>query len=157
MEENSYKGALPVREAAKYLGLSISTLNKLRCTGGGPAFLKLGRAVRYTPDDLQDWLDSRAFGARQKSRPSPHPVDEAGNEWLGGSTAVASKSIAPTRSPKSPPFWACTSIRLDDGLRLAFLPQTPSVRFLSMARSYARSSRRANQPSENVDQASSTA
>ena len=59
MEENSYKGALPVREAAKYLGLSISTLNKLRCTGGGPAFLKLGRAVRYTPDDLQDWLDSQ--------------------------------------------------------------------------------------------------
>ena len=45
--------------AAAITGLSISTLNKLRCSGGGPAFLKLGRAVRYKPADLKDWLDSR--------------------------------------------------------------------------------------------------
>ena len=59
MEEKGHQGALPVREAAKYLGLSTSTLNKLRCSGGGPPFLKLGRAVRYYPDDLKEWLDSR--------------------------------------------------------------------------------------------------
>jgi excisionase family DNA binding protein len=59
MEEKGYKGALPVGEAGKYLGLSISTLNKLRCSGGGPPFLKFGRAVRYNPDDLKEWLDSR--------------------------------------------------------------------------------------------------
>jgi predicted DNA-binding transcriptional regulator AlpA len=45
--------------AAAKTGLSVSTLNKLRCSGGGPAFLKLGRAVRYKPADLKDWLDSR--------------------------------------------------------------------------------------------------
>jgi predicted DNA-binding transcriptional regulator AlpA len=45
--------------AAARTGLSVSTLNKLRCSGGGPAFLKLGRAVRYKPVDLKDWLDSR--------------------------------------------------------------------------------------------------
>jgi predicted DNA-binding transcriptional regulator AlpA len=45
--------------AAAITGLSVSTLNKLRCSGGGPAFLKLGRAVRYKPADLKDWLDSR--------------------------------------------------------------------------------------------------
>ena len=45
--------------AAAITGLSVSTLNKLRCSGGGPAFLKLGRAVRYKPVDLKDWLDSR--------------------------------------------------------------------------------------------------
>ena len=45
--------------AAAKTGLSVSTLNKLRCCGGGPAFLKLGRAVRYKPVDLKDWLDSR--------------------------------------------------------------------------------------------------
>jgi predicted DNA-binding transcriptional regulator AlpA len=45
--------------AAAISGLSVSTLNKLRCSGGGPAFLKLGRAVRYKPVDLKDWLDSR--------------------------------------------------------------------------------------------------
>jgi predicted DNA-binding transcriptional regulator AlpA len=45
--------------AAAKTGLSVSTLNKLRCSSGGPAFLKLGRAVRYKPADLKDWLDSR--------------------------------------------------------------------------------------------------
>jgi predicted DNA-binding transcriptional regulator AlpA len=45
--------------AAAITGLSVSTLNKLRCSGGGPAFLKLGRAVRYKAVDLKDWLDSR--------------------------------------------------------------------------------------------------
>jgi predicted DNA-binding transcriptional regulator AlpA len=45
--------------AAAMTGLSASTLNKLRCAGGGPPFLKLGRAVRYNPDDLKEWLDSR--------------------------------------------------------------------------------------------------
>ena len=59
MQEKGHECALPVREAANYLGLSISTLNKLRCSGGGPPFLKLGRAVRYSPDDLKEWLDSR--------------------------------------------------------------------------------------------------
>jgi hypothetical protein len=45
--------------AAAKTGLAISTLNKLRCSGAGPAFLKLGRAVRYKPADLKAWLDSR--------------------------------------------------------------------------------------------------
>ena len=50
---------LRTASAAAVAGLSASTLNKLRCTGGGPAFLKLGRAVRYKRDDLEDWLDSQ--------------------------------------------------------------------------------------------------
>jgi predicted DNA-binding transcriptional regulator AlpA len=50
---------LRTASAAAITGLSASTLNKLRCTGGGPAFLKLGRAVRYKLDDLEDWLDSQ--------------------------------------------------------------------------------------------------
>jgi excisionase family DNA binding protein len=29
------------------------------------------------------------LGARQRLRPSPRPVDEVGNEWLGGPTAAA--------------------------------------------------------------------
>ena len=50
---------LRTSSAAAITGLSVSTLNKLRCSGGGPAFLKLGRAVRYRPVDLKDWLNSR--------------------------------------------------------------------------------------------------
>jgi predicted DNA-binding transcriptional regulator AlpA len=45
--------------AAKRVGLSVSMLAKMRCLGGGPAYLKLGRAVRYRQDDLDAWLAAR--------------------------------------------------------------------------------------------------
>jgi hypothetical protein len=45
--------------AAAFTGLSESTLEKLRCTGGGPPFLKLGRVVVYDEVDLVQWLGSR--------------------------------------------------------------------------------------------------
>ena len=38
---------LTTPEAAAYMGLAVSTLNKWRCHGGGPRYSKLGRAVRY--------------------------------------------------------------------------------------------------------------
>lgn len=47
---------LNTRQAAAYLGLAVSTLNKWRCHGGGPEFLKLGRAVRYDREDLDAFL-----------------------------------------------------------------------------------------------------
>lgn len=50
---------LPVEEAARHTGLSVSTLNKLRVFGGGPVFLKLGRRVAYDVTDLDAWLASR--------------------------------------------------------------------------------------------------
>lgn len=45
-----------VREAADYVGLSKSTLDKLRCYGTGPGYFKLGRAVVYRKSDLDDWV-----------------------------------------------------------------------------------------------------
>jgi len=50
---------MTTREAANYLGLAISTLNKWRCFGDGPKFLKLGRAIRYRQEDLDAFLMSR--------------------------------------------------------------------------------------------------
>ena len=44
-------------DAARHLGLSESTLNKLRLTGGGPIFIKLGRRILYDFKDLEDWLN----------------------------------------------------------------------------------------------------
>jgi len=55
--------AFTTREAAQYLGLAVSTLNKWRCHGGGPEFLKLGRAVRYRRDDLDHFLATRMFSS----------------------------------------------------------------------------------------------
>jgi predicted DNA-binding transcriptional regulator AlpA len=43
-------------EAAQYLGISASTLSKLRVFGGGPEFHKLGRRVVYDTRDLDGWF-----------------------------------------------------------------------------------------------------
>ena len=45
--------------AAARLGLSKSTLAKLRMRGDGPRFVKFGRAVRYDPADLDEFAASR--------------------------------------------------------------------------------------------------
>jgi len=45
--------------ASPLVGLSVSTLAKLRVTGGGPVFVKAGRKVLYRKQDLVEWLDAR--------------------------------------------------------------------------------------------------
>jgi predicted DNA-binding transcriptional regulator AlpA len=51
---------LDVREAALRLGLSKSTLDKMRCSGRGPRFIRAtDRAIRYDPADLQAFADER--------------------------------------------------------------------------------------------------
>ena len=50
---------LPVSEAARFVGLSKSTLDKLRISGGGPTYLQLGRRVLYDVADLEAWLTSK--------------------------------------------------------------------------------------------------
>jgi predicted DNA-binding transcriptional regulator AlpA len=46
--------------AASFVGLSESTLAKLRISGNGPTYCKLGRRVVYRVADLEEWLQSRA-------------------------------------------------------------------------------------------------
>jgi predicted DNA-binding transcriptional regulator AlpA len=47
-------------EAARYLALAESTLTKLRLTGDGPPFVKVGpRAVAYRKSDLDKFLEAR--------------------------------------------------------------------------------------------------
>lgn len=45
-------------EAARFLGLSASTLEKMRCEGRGPRYIKLGGRVFYRVPDLDAYLDS---------------------------------------------------------------------------------------------------
>ena len=48
------------REAAPILGVSVYTLRKWRCTGTGPAYVKLGRkTVRYRLADLQAYTEQQ--------------------------------------------------------------------------------------------------
>jgi hypothetical protein len=64
---------LDERDAARILGVSVSWLQRKRCQGGGPDFIRVGgptgRAVRYRVSDLHRWMDentvSRAEGNRR--------------------------------------------------------------------------------------------
>ncbi len=50
---------LSVKEAAGFLGLSASNLNKKRGTGDGPRYMKLGRRVLYDQRDITTWATER--------------------------------------------------------------------------------------------------
>ena len=51
---------LRTAEAAVYVGLSASSLEKKRLKGDGPQFMRLGgRAVGYDIRDLDEWLDDQ--------------------------------------------------------------------------------------------------
>jgi predicted DNA-binding transcriptional regulator AlpA len=46
------------KEAATLLGVSARTLERLRLTGTGPRFAKVGgRLIRYRPSDLADYIE----------------------------------------------------------------------------------------------------
>jgi predicted DNA-binding transcriptional regulator AlpA len=47
---------LDQREAARILGVSARTLERLRTTGTGPKFCRFRRLVRYRECDLEEWV-----------------------------------------------------------------------------------------------------
>lgn len=55
MEENHDRRLFKPIEAAQFLGLSQSWLAKLRLSGDGPPYMKVGRQVRYSQADLMRW------------------------------------------------------------------------------------------------------
>jgi excisionase family DNA binding protein len=50
------KSLLTEKEAAEYLGLAKGTMTAWRHMGKGPAYLRLGSAIRYSLSDLQDYI-----------------------------------------------------------------------------------------------------
>ena len=44
-------------QAADFLRISIRTLQAWRCRGAGPAFVRVGRAIRYRRRDLLAWIE----------------------------------------------------------------------------------------------------
>lgn len=51
---------LRTADAADYLGLSSSTLEKMRVYGTGPEFVRIGlRSVGYTLEALELWVNAR--------------------------------------------------------------------------------------------------
>jgi predicted DNA-binding transcriptional regulator AlpA len=56
---NNTNKVLSTKDAARFVGLSDSTLAKLRLNGNGPVYCKLGRRVVYRMPDLEQWLESK--------------------------------------------------------------------------------------------------
>lgn len=71
-----------VRDAAQYLGVSKSLLDKARMGTEGPAYFKVGRAVIYSTDDLDVWLE-----AKRRS-----------STWAVNDNAAKSPALGPNKS-----------------------------------------------------------
>lgn len=70
-------------EAAEALRLCRRTLRKARADGQ-LRYILVGRAVRYTPDDLQSWIDSLRQAAQQCLQPSPRSTTPQRRPRSGG-------------------------------------------------------------------------
>jgi excisionase family DNA binding protein len=63
MQSRSEGGLLKVQDAAKFLAVSTSTLYGWVYLRRIP-FVKVGRALRFEPAELQKFIQSNRFGAR---------------------------------------------------------------------------------------------
>jgi hypothetical protein len=61
----------PFREAraAQHLNLKVATLRAWRHQNRGPAFVRLGRAIRYLRSDLDDFLHAHRHAPGSDKRP----------------------------------------------------------------------------------------
>ncbi len=49
-------------DVARITGLSVASVRRWRLLRQGPKYLKIGAAVRYKPEDVSAWLESRPSG-----------------------------------------------------------------------------------------------
>lgn len=68
---NNRAGAISREQAAVYLGVGYSTLEKLAARGEGPFCFRVGTLVRYPVDALEAW--KLANDARQAPTPDDAP------------------------------------------------------------------------------------
>jgi excisionase family DNA binding protein len=54
---------LTPKQAAAFLRVSKSYLDKLRVYGGGPRFLRFGRKILYRRSELNLWAEQRCFSS----------------------------------------------------------------------------------------------
>lgn len=50
---------LDTKELSQRLGTSAVTLARMRCQGNGPAFIRIGRSVKYRWSNVESWLADR--------------------------------------------------------------------------------------------------
>ena len=50
------------QDVADYLGVPIGTVYQWRSRGTGPVGKRIGKHVRYRPEDVEAWFDSQPEG-----------------------------------------------------------------------------------------------
>jgi excisionase family DNA binding protein len=65
---------LNVKEAAAYIPVAKSTLDKLRVAGGGPRYIRIGAKILYDVSDLDAWMENHKQ-ANTADIPRPARVD----------------------------------------------------------------------------------
>ncbi len=116
-------------QSAQYCGNHRDTLRKLRATGGGPKYVRLGRQYRYRTDWLDEWMQSRGstllgvVPADDRSRPfrlfaeGPRVIERlfglrchAVTLWrwaTEGMVGVKLQTVSAGRALVSTPEWVC--------------------------------------------------
>ncbi|MER7078505.1 transcriptional regulator, AlpA family [Saccharopolyspora kobensis] len=51
-----------VQEVSAYLGVPVGTLYQWRSSGFGPPGRRVGKYVRYKPDEVEAWFESQEVG-----------------------------------------------------------------------------------------------
>lgn len=49
-------------DVADYLGVPVQTVYQWRSRGSGPPGRRIGKHVRYKPDDVEAWFDGHSEG-----------------------------------------------------------------------------------------------
>ena len=62
------------RQAAKSLTVGEKCLQAWRTRGGGPAYIKIGRLIRYRQTDLDNWIEQRKRTSTSDEATSNHKV-----------------------------------------------------------------------------------
>ena len=62
----SIESLLNEYEVARITGLSVASVRRWRLLRQGPKYLKIGAAVRYRPEDITAWLESRPTGGEHQ-------------------------------------------------------------------------------------------
>lgn len=51
-----------IHDVSAYLGVPVGTLYHWRSKGYGPTGRKIGKYVRYKPEDVEQWFEQQAEG-----------------------------------------------------------------------------------------------
>jgi predicted DNA-binding transcriptional regulator AlpA len=57
---------LDEHDVARVTGLSVASVRRWRLVKQGPQYLKIGSAVRYRPQDVSAWLETRPTGGEPR-------------------------------------------------------------------------------------------